>query len=56
MKTISKILHSKYLNETNNDKAKLSRFLKRRRIELGKTLEEVSDGVCSTSFSNNILK
>lgn len=54
MKSISKILHSKYLNETNNDKAKLSRFLKRRRIELGKTLEEVSDGVCSTSYLSKI--
>lgn len=54
MKSISKMLHSKYINETNNEKAKLSRFLKRRRIELGKTLEEVSDGVCSTSYLSKI--
>lgn len=54
MKNITKTLQEKYLNETKNEKAKLSRFLKRRRIELGKTLEEVSDGVCSTSYLSKI--
>lgn len=54
MKELTKTLQEKYLNETKNEKAKLSRFLKRRRIELGKTLEEVSEGVCSTSYLSKI--
>ena len=54
MKTITQMLQNKNLNETNAEKAKLSRFLKRRRIELGKTLEEVSEGVCSTSYLSKI--
>lgn len=54
MKNLSETLQEKYLNETKNEKAKLSRFLKRRRLELGKTLEEVSEGVCSTSYLSKI--
>lgn len=54
MKNLTKTLNEKYQNNINNDKAKLSRFLKRRRMELGKTLEEVSEGVCSTSYLSKI--
>ncbi len=54
MKNLTKTLQEKYQSNTKNDKAKLSRFLKRRRLELGKTLEEVSEGVCSTSYLSKI--
>lgn len=54
MKTITNTLKTKYQNAVKNDKAKLSKFLKRRRNELGKTLEEVSEGICSTSYLSKI--
>ena len=54
MKTITNTLKTKYQNAVRNDKAKLSKFLKRRRNELGKTLEEVSEGICSTSYLSKI--
>ena len=49
-----KQITEKYQNALKNEKLKLSRFLKRRRLELGKTLEEVSEGVCSTSYLSKI--
>jgi transcriptional regulator with XRE-family HTH domain len=54
MKNLTQTLQEKYHNAAKNEKAKLSRFLKRRRIELGKTLEEVSEGICSTSYLSKI--
>ena len=49
-----KQITEKYQNALKCEKSKLSRFLKRRRLELGKTLEEVSEGVCSTSYLSKI--
>ena len=42
MKNVIETLQEKYNNVARNDKAKLAKFLKRRRMELGYTLEEVS--------------
>lgn len=54
MKNVIETLQEKYNNVARNDKAKLAKFLKRRRMELGYTLEEVSDGICSTSYLSKI--
>jgi len=49
----SKLL-KKYKEKSSLEKSKLSQLLKRKRIESGMTLEEVSDGVCSTSYLSKI--
>lgn len=54
MKSIIYTLQTKFKNERRDEVYVLSRFLKRRRLELGKTLDEVSDGVCSTSYLSKI--
>ena len=54
MKNVIETLQEKYNNVARNDKAKLAKFLKRRRMELGYTLEEVSEGICSTSYLSKI--
>lgn len=54
MKNVIETLQEKYNNVVRNDKAKLAKFLKRRRIELGYTLEEASEGICSTSYLSKI--
>lgn len=54
MKSITNTLRTKYQNAVRNDRALLAKFIKRRRTELGKTLEEVCEGICSTSYLSKI--
>lgn len=43
-----------YETKLKKDKNKIAQLLKRKRIELGLTLEEASDGICSTSYLSKI--
>ena len=54
MKKTNSKLQEKYNEATNNENKKMAKFLKRRRLELGLTLEHVSDGICSTSYLSKI--
>ncbi len=54
MKKITKTLKEKYTESVNKESKKAAKFLKRRRIELGMTLETVSEGICSTSYLSKI--
>ena len=54
MKKLNKTIEEKYNNLVKDESNKLAKFLKRRRIELGLTLESVSEGICSTSYLSKI--
>ena len=54
MKKINKTLEEKYDNIVKEESNKLAKFLKRRRLDLGLTLESVSEGICSTSYLSKI--
>ena len=54
MKKLNKTLEEKYNNLVKEESNKLAKFLKRRRLELGLTLESVSEGICSTSYLSKI--
>ena len=45
---------SNYYTGAKRDRNKLAQILKRKRLELGLTLEKVSDGICSTSYLSKI--
>lgn len=54
MKKNNKPLPEKNNEQLTNENKKMAKFLKRRRLELGLTLEHVSDGICSTSYLSKI--
>ncbi len=49
-----KSLETKYANLSKNDRLKLAQIMRRKRLEMGLTLEEMSDGICSTSYLSKI--
>ena len=54
LKNSLKTLQEKYDVETNETANSLAKFLKRRRNELNRTLEDVSRGICSPSYLSKI--
>lgn len=54
LKISLKTLQEKYDVETNETANSLAKFLKRRRNELNRTLEDVSRGICSPSYLSKI--
>lgn len=47
-------LEKKYSTLTKDDRLKLAQIMKRKRLEMGITLEKMSDGICSTSYLSKI--
>ncbi|MBQ8292424.1 MAG: helix-turn-helix transcriptional regulator [Bacilli bacterium] len=54
MKNSLKALQEKYGNVEKENVLRLIRYMKRKRLEQGKTLENVSKGVCSPSYYSKI--
>lgn len=54
LKISLKTLKEKYDTEVNETNNSLAKFLKRRRNELNRTLEDVSRGICSPSYLSKI--
>ena len=47
-------LEKKYSTLSKDDRLKLAQIMKRKRLEMGITLEKMSDGICSTSYLSKI--
>ena len=54
IKNSLKTLQEKYGNIERSNSNSLAKFMKRRRLELNRTLEDVSRGVCSPSYLSKI--